>query len=473
MKKILCLFIGMLSCTNICLAQIHVTADERVELTTIVARLTGMSGFVNNDVAAYAADIDAYFGKYREHELIQYLQQLRRDYHLAYNAMAGSAMRIEIDKNGISLHEKTTLSEVADNDKRWTEETFAKYITLLDKFYKETNFHCFYEAHSDIYAVAEKQMNDILGSVNTAWFKSFYGKDFLAPTVYVALGNGRSNYIVNDFDAPAEYAIMIGCGGDQNGMPQFNSSSLDSILHEICHYYTHPLFLRYWEQMEQSANMIYLHVWEQMLRIAYGDAYTMTEEWLNNLFKIMYFKENSTPDNNAVLSTYSDMEQGYIWMERAVNFMDNFYANRDYYKDINSFMPMIVEFFKNTANDFEKIEFEYENRNPYVVSIFPSLENIYDFIEAGNEVRITFSEPMSTHCYSYTKIANTNYTLLPVESASWENQYTFVLKIAPSYLEKGKEYGVQLNPYYFLSTSNYPLKDTINIIYNTHGHENL
>ena len=120
MKKILCLFIGMLSCTNICLAQIHVTADERVELTTIVARLTGMSGFVNNDVAAYAADIDAYFGKYREHELIQYLQQLRRDYHLAYNAMAGSAMRIEIDKNGISLHEKTTLSEVAGNDKRWT-----------------------------------------------------------------------------------------------------------------------------------------------------------------------------------------------------------------------------------------------------------------------------------------------------------------------------------------------------------------
>ena len=159
-------------------------------------------------------------------------------------------------------------------------------------------------------------------------------------------------------------------------------------------------------------------------------------------------------------------------MERAVKFMDNFYANRDYYKDINSFMPMIVEFFKNTANDFEKIEFEYENRNPYVVSIFPSLENIYDFIEAGNEVRITFSEPMSTHCYGYTKIANTNYTLLPVESASWENQYTFVLKIAPSYLEKGKEYVVQLNPYYFLSPSNYPLKDTINIIYNKKGPEN-
>lgn len=462
-----------MSCTNICQAQMQVTADERVELTTIVARLTGMSGFVNNDVAAYATDIDTYFGKYREHELIQYLQQLRRDYHLAYNAMAGSAMYIEIDKKGISLHEKTTLSAISDNDKRWTEETFAKYITLLDKFYKETNFHCFYEAHSDIYAAAEKQMKDILGNINTEWFKSFYGKDFQAPTIYVALGNGRSNYMVNDFDAPAGYGIMIGCLGNQDGMPYLNSSSLDSILHEICHYYTEPLFLQYWEQMEQSANIIYPYVHEQMLRIAYGDSYNMTNEWLNNLFKIMYFYENSNSSNNAIFSTYSDMEQGFIWMERSVKFMDNFYANRDYYKDINSFMPLIVGFYSNTANDFEKIEFEYENRNPYVVSVFPPSGNIFDFIGAGNEVRIIFSEPMSTHCYSYTKIDDTNYTLLPIESAFWENEYTFILKVATSYLEKGKEYGFQLNPYYFLSASNFPLANPINIIYNIYNHENF
>ena len=58
MKRIIwLLLIGIMSCTNICQAQMQVTADERVELTTIVARLTGMSGFVNNDVAAYATDI--------------------------------------------------------------------------------------------------------------------------------------------------------------------------------------------------------------------------------------------------------------------------------------------------------------------------------------------------------------------------------------------------------------------------------
>ena len=65
----------------------RVTADERVELTTIVARLTGMSGFVNNDVAAYAAEIDAYFGKSLEHGLIRSLQQLQRRYQFANQAM--------------------------------------------------------------------------------------------------------------------------------------------------------------------------------------------------------------------------------------------------------------------------------------------------------------------------------------------------------------------------------------------------
>lgn len=59
-------------------AQISVKVDEKVEVATIVARLAGFEEFIHNDIKGYADDVDAHFGKFRDHEMIRFAKELRQ-----------------------------------------------------------------------------------------------------------------------------------------------------------------------------------------------------------------------------------------------------------------------------------------------------------------------------------------------------------------------------------------------------------
>ena len=39
---------------------------------------------------------------------------------------------------------------------------------------------------------------------------NFFGGDFISPVMYVALGNGPSNYYIMDYESKAGYSIIIG-----------------------------------------------------------------------------------------------------------------------------------------------------------------------------------------------------------------------------------------------------------------------
>lgn len=55
------------------------------------------------------------------------------------------------------------------------------------------------------------------------------------------------------------------------------------------------------------------------------------------------------------LLTTGDELRGYVWMVRAVAFMDAFYADRERYPHFGDFMPRIVEFYNQTSRDIEAI----------------------------------------------------------------------------------------------------------------------
>lgn len=466
MKKSLCIFIAACCCTAVCHAQMRAMTDERIELTSIVFRLAGMHEFVNDDVYAYTRTIDEYFEGYREHELIQYVRQLREEQRIAYAAAAGSATKLRITENGVALHPGLTYADAAQ-DRRWTEETFARYVALLDDFYRTSGFRAFFEANEALYAAAAGEMDALLSEIDTRWFPSFFGEEFVAPNVYAAMANGRNNYIVEDPSSAAGYGIVIGCTGNGSGMPQLSDSVLPTIVHEICHFYTEPLFQTYWKAMEPAADTLYPSIREQMRRNAYGSAQETTVEWLNNLFKIMYFKENPNSRHPARFLVTLDAERGFIWMQRAFLFMDNFYRNRDTYAYIGDYMPRIVDFLNHTVADLETVLQEYNARNPYIIEVYPAPGDLSDVADSFDEVRITFSVPMGTHAYAYNNIKDSEYPILPVRAAYWEDARTFVLKIDSRNFEPGRTYGVRLNRYYFVDQWNHPLRESVDYLYTT------
>lgn len=87
MKRLLLLFF----ITAIPLAGIHAQAsfraDERFELTSIAARLAGYGEYMQTPLYGYGKAIDEYFAPYREHGLVAFMQQMRQDNSLAYDAI--------------------------------------------------------------------------------------------------------------------------------------------------------------------------------------------------------------------------------------------------------------------------------------------------------------------------------------------------------------------------------------------------
>ncbi len=444
MRKLLIVSLLTWFSVEACFGQLVPQVDERVELTGVVFRLSAIPEFTIGRFDNYNEDIDEYFADFRFGDLTAYVVQLRNEDRLGYAAATGSSMFLAIDNGHVIPNPALSLSELPGLGQQWKdEETFRKYVELLDDFYTKSEFRKFFDEHRELYEAAKKSANEMCAGFNGDWFTDFFGVQFQYPNVYVALGIGPCNYYIIDKDCDAGYAIVIG------GKPNPNRAyTYPAIIHEICHNYSNPLFYQNWPRMEQAAEVIYEDVKEDMYKNAYGDAAECILEWQNNLFTAMYLKENEPLYEPFWTAGLRD--RGFIWLPRSVAYMDFFYENRDKYPHIDSFMPQLVYFLDNTAREYDKVKAEFHNRHPYVVSVFPAngsclTDGDYD------EIKVRFSKPMSTDVYGFDRIRDDEMVLkIPRPdsvNAYWEDDYTFVIPIDKSRLQKNKKYGLILKSF--------------------------
>lgn len=154
--------------------------------------------------------------------------------------------------------------------------------------------------------------------------------------------------------------------------------------------------------MKEAAEKIYPHVEKAMQRNAYPAASLTIGEWLNNLFVLMYYKEHVDPEMFD-LQTNVNMRRGFIWMDRSVDFMENFYAHRDLYPHIEDFMPQLIGFLNYTADNMDIIVQQYEGSRPYITNVFPALGTD---ISGFEQIVVTFSEPMVTDTWGFNGSGN-------------------------------------------------------------------
>lgn len=160
-------------------AQLKSKVSESFELTSIVFRLAGAKEYVNNDIPAYAKDIDDYFAKYDTHEIVDYIKELREKHHIGYDAVSAAAALIEINNRKVRIKPGTDAETISNYDDRWSGFRFKKFVTLLDHFYKATRFNDFFLQHSGLYKIAEERMDKLLSWIDVQWFESFFGEKLL------------------------------------------------------------------------------------------------------------------------------------------------------------------------------------------------------------------------------------------------------------------------------------------------------
>ena len=455
MRKFLCLFLLLFG-----FGSGHAQMTSKIapcfELTSIAFRLAGAPEYAQCGVPVYSKDIDAHFLEYAEHPLIPFLQQIRRDYGISYNAVSSTADWLTIKNGHVKLKPGYDTADVAKADPRWTEPVFRRYLKLLDDFYRKSRFRQFYDSHDELYRYAEGKLDSLLARVDTGWFERFYGQQFGDPDIFIGLCNGPSNYALTTESRNEGYGIVVGCGSDNEGMPYYNPLFLSIVLHEFAHNYSNPLFMEYWPQMERAAGIIYPYVSEQMAQIAYGDSKTTVGEWFNNLCVLMYYRETE-PEWVDYLAG-SMQEEGFVWMGRAVEFMDQFYADRQRYPHIGDFMPRLVEFLDETADNIDQVMKEYADQKPYIAEVTPAVGSTVMADALPSEVVVRFSEPMSMNGYGMNWIQRHGIEHIPIEgSLRWQDEYTLVIPLDTAALEPGKTYGANLLGWAFRSQKGFPV----------------
>lgn len=452
------------------------SVDPRVELTSIVSRLAGYQEYVNNEFGIYINDVDSYFKPFESHPAVSYVKEIRESQSIGYDAIANAALHLKIDKKGVKVDPaKASLSGLG---KRWTKESFAKFVKLINGFYKDTEFQKFYDKHEKLRTQVEERMNQSLQIINIDWFKDIFAEKFAFPKVYPAMGNGGSNYNIPDLTNDAGFSILIGCSLEGDEIPAF-SRKLPIIVHELGHGFTRSLIENHWEEMKPYAEKIFQHgsIKEIMASNAYGSAKVMINEWITNLIVCLYLYDNKQIKEFTYGELISDyqIKGGYIWMERSVDFMKNFYANRGIYTRLDDFMPQIVGFLRYISENIQVIQSEFDNSFPYVTNVYPAMNSTIDYNTNLTEIRISFSQPMNKNIMGLRPILDENgnpdikYATPPLLGEEfWEDSHHYVIRLRENALEPGKEYGISLPARAMQAEKSiYKMKKNYNIIFKT------
>lgn len=149
MKRLLIGIICLCFLPNNSYCQLKARVDERFELTSIVFALAGVPEYCQISIPSYKRDIIKELTPYELTEPINYIRELHQFHAIGYNAVSTTAAMLEIKDGKIQLQPQYSISEISSADKRWTPELFSEYITMLNQFYKDSNFHKFYKNHKN------------------------------------------------------------------------------------------------------------------------------------------------------------------------------------------------------------------------------------------------------------------------------------------------------------------------------------
>lgn len=464
MKKwILTIFAVVLIQSTMAESYLKCQVNECFELTSIAFRLADALEYINQTIPTYSDDIDHYFAHHKDHKLIAYIKELRKNKGVAFDAVALASAYLEISRGVVRANSKFNISEIGTLDNRWDETSFNTFVSLLNDFYKKSKFRLFFDQHADLYSIATKRMDDLLSTINANWFQSFFGSKIEETLVIASLCNGSNNYA---FKVNNNSGIVIGAGCDSKGLPAYNPRQSFVVIHELLHHRINPLISKYWLPLEDASTQIYSYVKDNMAKIAYGSARIMTTEWMINLCTLLYFQEEPNTQMPIGSMIRSQQVAGFVWMERSFNFMQHFYDNRDQFTTLESFIPQLIEFLNYSARNFDHIQAEFIKQKPYVVDVFPSPGSVLP--QGIDTIEIRFSAPM-LGASGMSVLKEEGVLSIPIVGLPyWKDEFTFVIPLDRKSIMANKLYGFSLPFRFFQSDKYYSIGDDFRYTFNTY-----
>ena len=383
MKKLVSVFIlALLISVNIYSQNtIEPRFDERCDLLSMVFRLAGAREFNQCLMTAYAGEADKYFNAFKEHRAVM----LAKQYYgsgIGYDAVVSYAMHIKIpgDKTGsITFSDKS--SEVVDQSySRWTDAQKQEFLTALDDFYREADFHGWYARTGTLREEATAAFLNTMGSIDCNWIQTIFGNvhavDF---SIILSMLDGPQNYGCSYTRNDSLYVVpVLGCCHEGwGGKPEYNYDEVaQTVIHELCHPYVNQYVSDNWNLMQNKAESLFKQLAPYLPR-QYNTPEIFVDESIVRSAVIQYSLVHGNARN----------------LENVVKEQENagFVMTRTILKELGAPNPDLV----GAVNSFE-----FENKNAsYVCSIESGSMSVPSGLSGFT---ITFDRPMQENISLWT-----------------------------------------------------------------------
>ena len=384
----------------VCAEQLDVRVDPRVELTSIVFRLAGHPEYnMPNSKSPYADDVEAHFGKHRDHAAVRMARDLRARRGVSFDAVMSMAVHLDDDtaapKPRTPLDPRPPLLEG-----RWTVEDAAAFIEALGQFSRDTDFSGFVERHSHHYGKCAAKLSALANSRDfVGFFDRFFGKRPQATfTVVVGMLEGGGNYGVSmrHHDGREEITPVIGIyAWDNEGLPAVGQEILPTIVHEFCHAYTNAFVDRHADALDPIGAKLFAAHRGTMQRQAYGSGRTVLYETMVRAC-VVHYMSSEVGEAAGTEQLKKEVGRGFRWTPGLADLLAEYATSRDTYKTFEEFMPRVAEYLNAAATEQEA----KAARAPKVVAIDPPNGATDLDAAAVTKLVITFDRPMRDQSWS-------------------------------------------------------------------------
>jgi hypothetical protein len=446
--------------------KISAKVDERVELMSIVFRLAEAKEYSENYFPNYIAKVNEYFAVHKDHKIIDFSQKMRENYGIGYDAIMSMAVHLKIENGNIDLLENIDLKAI---DNRWEKDSIPKFVALLDNFYKESKFHVFFEQQKGIREIAEQNFEHLIDKIDIEWFEKFFGEPPSETyNIIISLPNGRNNYgpQVEFLDGKKDIFSIIGtCQIDSLGMPVYNNSVLEIIIHEFCHSFCNKLIDKNYEKMRYNAEKFFKLQEKNLAKRAYGLPITMLYETLVRVCVIKYGTNHAKTEKETKQQICWERNSGFMWIENLFLELKIYDNNRDKYPTLDSFMQEIVKLQNSLSPEKMFKEQEKQKPNIKVIGIKNNQKNVDTRI---NKIIVKFDKPMAIGNNGISTGLKDDWEKYGIETTKtyWnkETKKEWIIEIK---LEAGKEYSISFPAQFFRTEDYYCPKETFYLDFKT------
>jgi len=279
--------------------------DERYELMMLIWRLKGKCVFSRQD-SDFQKKLAAHFAEFMKHTTVRYAKYLYWIKGISNNAVFGYAMHLT-KKDG----EFTLVPNLSLLDRSWKGNSPEKFITKLNRFYKDSNFTEFFESNKEFYETTSREFYETAYKhVDIKWF----GK-------YIDISDMCC--ILSPSTSVANFGAAVAKPGGKTvyaGMAVNPKVSTWTIVHEYCHSFANDIAKKWYAENAEFKRMCDESV-DKKVQPLYASGLIMGFEYVTRAYEKLYWQEHGD-DIEPMFA--AEIKQGFKYIKNIYSMIETY-----------------------------------------------------------------------------------------------------------------------------------------------------